>query len=158
MSANTRAADCADTAVESAIWLFSMQKIAGQSPGGAEIDRLVPFTERGSAVAYERDGDALRSFSREGERDPGDRHRADRQRSSGREDAPFPVADVEILAAHRWTVLGHLRVEHHANGGRLRAHGQCDAQVADDRADDVALPSALAILPGRAARSRIAAA
>ena len=52
---------------------------------------------------------------------------------------------MKIAAVHRRAILAHLCVEHHPHGGWLRTHRKCHADVADDRADDIALPSTLRI-------------
>ncbi len=119
----------------------------GQLPRGAQVDRLVPLAERRTALANERERDARVAFARERHRDAGNGQRADRQRRRGRQDSPFPVADVQIAAVHRRTGLGHLRVEDHSDRGRLGPHRKCDAKIADDGADDVALPAAVGVTP-----------
>ena len=111
-----------------------------QPPRGAEVDRLVPLAERRSAFADERDGDALRALARERHRHAGQRQRGDGQRRRRQQDAPVEIAVAEILAVGRRAGLRHLRVQHHAHGGRLGTHGQRGAEIANHRADDVAGP------------------
>ena len=71
--------------------------------------------------------------------------------AAGGQDAVAEIADVQVLAFERRAGLAHLRVEHHPHGARLRAHRQRDAEVADQRADDVAGPSAVGAAERRAA-------
>ncbi len=113
----------------------------GQPARGAEVDRLVPLAERGSALADERDRDALLAAEREGHRQAGHRHRRDAQRRGGRQDAPGEISDVEVLPVHRRPGLAGLRVEHHAHRLRGGPHGQRGPGVADQRRDDVAGPA-----------------
>jgi hypothetical protein len=47
---------------------------------------------------------------------------------------------VKVLAVHRRAGLAHLRRQHHAHGLGIRAHGQRDAQIANDRGHNVAVP------------------
>ena len=58
-----------------------------------------------------------------------------------------PIA--EVLALGRRAGLGHLRVEHHPHGRRLGPHRERRAEVANHRADDVALPAAARLLAVR---------
>ncbi len=131
-----------------------------QLPRGAQVDRLVPFAERRSALADERHGHAPRLLAPERHRHAGHRQRRRRQRRGRRKNAPLEVADVQILAVERRADLAHLRVEHHAHRFGLGPHGQRRAEVADHRRDDVAAPAAIASVPRYSAprRSRIAAA
>ena len=50
------------------------------------------------------------------------------------------VADVQVPAVHRRTGLAHLRVQHHPHRLGVGAHRERRAEIADDRADDVASP------------------
>ena len=42
------------------------------------------------------------------------------ERRRRRQDAPLPVADVQVLSVHRRPCLAHLRIQHHADRRRLR--------------------------------------
>ena len=58
---------------------------------------------------------------------------------------------MQVLAVHGRTLLAHLRVQDHAHGCRVGTHRERDADVADDRADDVTLPAPLGVAVARAA-------
>ena len=58
---------------------------------------------------------------------------------------------MQVLSVHRRALLGHLGIQHHANRLGVRTHREGDAQVADDRTNDVAAPAALSIPPRLAA-------
>ena len=76
------------TGVDSAVWLFCDAEDRRQPPRGAQVDRLVPFAERRSAFADERQRHAAATLARERHRHAGNRQRADRERRGGRQDAP----------------------------------------------------------------------
>ena len=76
--------------------------------GGAEVDRLVPLTERGAALADEGQCDSGLAPAAEGQRHAGGRQRGDGERRRRRQDAARHVADVEVLAVHRRAGLAHL--------------------------------------------------
>ena len=133
-----------DSGVDSAVWLFSMQKTAGSRPCGAEIDRFVPLAERRSAFADERDGDAAAiPRARSAIAMPAiDSVLTDSGAVAGR--MPHSKSPMcRSLPSIGGPCLRHLRVEHHAHRRRLGAHRERDAEVADDRSDDVALPAAI---------------
>ena len=58
-----------------------------QFPRRAQVDRLVPLTERGPAFPDERERDAAVRLARERHREPGDGERADRERRRRRKDS-----------------------------------------------------------------------
>ena len=115
----------------------------GQLAHGAQIDGLVPFAERRAPLADERQRDAARAFAPEAQREAGDAQRSDCQRRGRRQHAPRPIAGVEVLAEHRRTGLAHLRAEHLTDGFFVVPHRQRDAEIANDRREDVAVPRAV---------------
>ena len=52
------------------------------------------------------------------------------------------VADVQVLPVHRRPGLRHLRRQRHPHRRRFRAHREDEAEIADERRDDVAAPGA----------------
>ncbi len=121
-----------------------------QAPHRAEVDRFVPFAQRGSAFADERQHDAPGAIARERHGEAGGGQRGGRERRGRRQDAPLEITDVQILAVERRAGLAHLGVQHHAHRRRLRPHGERHPEIADDRSDDVADPTVGAAI-GRAA-------
>ena len=119
----------------------------------------MPFAERRTAFADEGKRHTPAIVTRERHGDPRDGERADRERRGRRKDAPLPVADVQVTTVHRRAGLGHLSVEDHSYRLRPWAHCERHAEIADERAHDVALPSAVGIAPVWAAlqpnRSRV---
>jgi hypothetical protein len=122
--------------------LFSTQKIAG-SAERPEVDRFVPLAKRRPAFTDERHRHASRPVAAERHRHAGDRQGRGRQRRGRRQDAPVEIADVQVLAVERRADFAHLGVEDHAHRIGLGPHRQRDAEIADDRTDDVAAPAAV---------------
>ena len=110
------------TGVDSAVWLFSTQKIAGSRRAAQRLiaschspsdDPPSPMNETATRPEPSR---------AERHRHAGDRQRRDRQRRRRRQDAPVEIADVQILAVDRRAGLAHLRIQHHPDGRRLGTH------------------------------------
>ena len=100
----------------------------------------MPLAERCSTFADERERDTARSVARECHRHPGNRQGADGQRRRGGKDAVVEIADVKVLSVHRRSRLRHLRGERPADGFGLRTHRDRQAQIADQRRNDVSAP------------------
>ena len=122
-----------------------------QLPHRAEIDRLVPFAQRRSALADERERDASGALAPEAHGQPGDVERADRERRGRGQHTPGPIPRVQVFARHRRSGLPHLRREDLPHGVLVVPHGERNADVADDRRHDVAAPAAILPSPGRPA-------
>ena len=114
-----------------------------QATGSAQVDRLVPLAERRSAFADERQRNSSALLAREGQGHPSYVQRSDCQRSRSRQHAIVEIAGVQVLSIHRRAHLGHLRRQHHANGRRIRSHGERYTEVANHRRDDIANPPAV---------------
>ena len=101
----------------------------------------MPFPQRGSTFADERDGHAAGVFAGERHRDAGDGEGRDAEGGGGGQDPPSEIADVQVAAVHGRPRLPHLRAEHHAHRLRLRPHGEGGAEITDERRDHVATPA-----------------
>ena len=79
-------------------------------------------------------------FARERKGEAGNR---DRPVPSGATAGRMPyshIADMQIFAVHRRSGFSHLRRQHPANHLRLGTHGDRDAEIANERCDDIAAP------------------
>ena len=100
----------------------------------------MPLTQRRTAVADKRYGDAVALLERERHGHAGHGQRAQCQGGGRRQHTPLEVAGVQVLAVHGGTGLAHLRAQHHRHSFFVVSHRQRHAEVANHRREDIAAP------------------